>query len=86
MCYNFYIFTTNYISLMFCREQMFLHIGYFNNSASLTDAVWGLMSDKIRHDVLKYWSSTPLQYLYNIYDRQFFKPFIKYFFLKKYMK
>ena len=28
-------------------------------------------------DVLKYSSSTALQYLYNIYKRQVFKPFMK---------
>jgi hypothetical protein len=35
------------------------------------------------NDVLKYSSSTALQYLYNIYKRQVFKPFSKCFFLKK---
>ena len=38
------------------------------------------------YDVLKYSSSTALQYLYNIYKRQVFKPFMKWFFLKKIMK
>ena len=26
MCHNFYMFTTAHISLMFCREQMFVHM------------------------------------------------------------
>ena len=37
----------------------------------------------ILYDVLKYSSSTALQYLYNIYNRPVFKPFSKHFFFKK---
>ena len=35
------------------------------------------------NDVLKYSSSTALQYLYTIYKCQVFKPFSKWFFFKK---
>ena len=38
------------------------------------------------NDVLKYSSSTAIQYLYNMYKRQVFKPFSKWFFLKQIMK
>ncbi len=56
------------------------------------------MYEYIRHDVLKYCihvytyiriyvcSSTAIQYLYNIYNRQVFKSFMKQNIFKKFMK
>jgi hypothetical protein len=39
------VFTTIFdnISLMFCREQMFLHIGSFNNSTTFANVVCGFV-------------------------------------------
>jgi homocysteine S-methyltransferase len=39
MYHNLDIFTTDHISLMFCRKQMFLHIRCFNNSTALTNII-----------------------------------------------
>jgi hypothetical protein len=77
MCHNFSIFTTDHISFILRRKQMFGHIGKFYNSTALANNICRLVIDSIRHSSSSGYNNTALQYLYNIYESQFFKPFMK---------